>query len=180
MTWQLAYVSCNIPAKCWENDHQMTFPSKNFLYIYVNHVISAVIHMNVSLQTNTQTSLDRHSANHGTTGIMSNLQRSTAGCILSRMCKLKVIHSLVTSSLIYIPQDFHFSLSSSSPYPQYQVMARQTPQPGVIQSELSQTTSSSYTAPLAETELQRRHQLVHRDASIAATENMARDPHSKK
>jgi hypothetical protein len=59
-------------------------------------------------------------------------------------------------------------------------MAPQTPQRGVIQSEWSQTTGASSNAPLAETQLQRRHQLVHRDAAIAATENMAQDAHFKK
>jgi hypothetical protein len=57
-------------------------------------------------QTNKQTSSDRLTANRGTVGITSNLQRYAAGCILSRTCKLTVIHSLVTCSLLYIPQDF--------------------------------------------------------------------------
>jgi hypothetical protein len=34
---------------------------------------------------------------------------------------------------------------------------------------------ASSNAPLAETELQSRHQLVHCNAAIAATENMAQD-----
>jgi hypothetical protein len=38
---------------------------------------------------------------------------------------------------------------------------------------------ASSNAPLAETQLQPRHQLVHRDAAIAATENMAQDAHLK-
>jgi len=59
-------------------------------------------------------------------------------------------------------------------------MAPQTPQPGVIQSESSRTVGASSNAPLAETQLQRRHQLVHRDAAIAATENMAQEVHLKK
>jgi len=72
---------------------------------------------------------------------------------------------------------FHFSLSSSSPFPQQQVMAPQTPQPDVIQSESSRTTGASSNAPLAETQQQRRHQLVHCDAATAATENIAQDTH---
>jgi hypothetical protein len=59
-------------------------------------------------------------------------------------------------------------------------MAPQTPLPGGIQSESSRTTGASSNAPQAETQLQRRHQLVHRDAAIAATENMAQDAHLKK
>jgi len=59
-------------------------------------------------------------------------------------------------------------------------MAPQTPQPGVIQSESSRTAGASSNAPLGETQLQRRHQLVHRNAAIAATKNMAQDAHLKK
>jgi len=74
---------------------------------------------------------------------------------------------------------FHFSLSSSSPFPQHQVMAPQAPQPGVIQSEMSRTMVVSSNAPLPGTQQQCRHQLVHSDAAIAATENMAQDAHLK-
>jgi len=59
-------------------------------------------------------------------------------------------------------------------------MAPETPQLGVIQSESSQTMGGSSNAPLTETQLQRRYQLVHWDAAIAATENMALDAHLKK
>jgi hypothetical protein len=41
-------------------------------------------------------------------------------------------------------------------------------------------TGASSSESLAETELQHRHQLVHRDAAIPDTENMARDAHLKK
>jgi len=56
-------------------------------------------------------------------------------------------------------------------------MAQQAPPPGVIQSESNRTSGASPNAPLAETEPQRRHQLVHRDAAIAATEIIAQDAH---
>jgi len=72
---------------------------------------------------------------------------------------------------------FHFSLSSSSPFPQPQDMAQQAPPPGVIQSESNRTSGPLPNAPLAETKPQRRHQLVHRDAAIAATEIIALDAH---
>ena len=58
-------------------------------------------------------------------------------------------------------------------------MAPHTPQPDVIQSESSRTTGASSNAPLAVTQQQRRHQLVHRDAAIAATEHTAQDAHLK-
>jgi len=59
-------------------------------------------------------------------------------------------------------------------------MAPQIPWPGVIQSESSGTMGDSPNAPLAETQLKCRHQLVHCDAAIAATKNMAQDAHLKK
>jgi len=59
-------------------------------------------------------------------------------------------------------------------------MAPQTPQHGLIESKSSRTAGASSNAPLVETQLHRRHQLVHRDAAIAATENMAQDAHLKK
>jgi len=74
---------------------------------------------------------------------------------------------------------FHISLSSSSPFPQQHVMAPQTPQPGVIPSKLSRMMGASSNAPLAETQQQCRHQLVHCDSAIAATENKAQDAHLK-
>jgi len=70
---------------------------------------------------------------------------------------------------------FHILLSSSSPFPHQQVMAPQTPQPGVIQSELSWTMGASSNAPQAETQQQCRYQLLHCDDAIAATKNMATD-----
>jgi hypothetical protein len=59
-------------------------------------------------------------------------------------------------------------------------MAPQRPRPGVIQSESSQMIGASSNAPLAVKQLQRRNKLVHCDAAIAATENMAQHTHLKK
>jgi hypothetical protein len=77
-------------------------------YIYQTRDISCLSPQCIpaNKQTNKQTSSYRLTANRGTVGITSNLQRYAAGCILSRTCKLTVIHSLVTCSLLYIPQDF--------------------------------------------------------------------------
>jgi len=59
--------------------------------------------------------------------------------------------------------------------PQYKVMAPEIVQPGEIETESSQTTGASNNAPPSETQQQRRHQLVHRDAAIVATQNMTHD-----
>jgi len=74
---------------------------------------------------------------------------------------------------------FHFSVLSALPFPQQQVMDWRAPHPGVIQSELSRTMGPSSNAPLAELQQQYWHQIVHRDAAIAAIENMSQDTHLK-
>jgi len=63
---------------------------------------------------------------------------------------------------------------------QQQAMAPETLPPGAIGAESSRMTGASSNAPLGQTQLQRRHQLVHRDTSIVATENMTQDVHFKK
>jgi hypothetical protein len=63
---------------------------------------------------------------------------------------------------------------------QQQAMAPETLPPGAIGPELIRTAGASGNAPLGETQQQRRHQLVHRDAAIVATENMTQDAHLKK
>jgi len=56
-------------------------------------------------------------------------------------------------------------------------MAPRMLQPGAIEAKSSRTTGASNNAPPSETQQQGRHQLVHRDAAIVATENMTQDAH---
>jgi len=58
-------------------------------------------------------------------------------------------------------------------------MAPEILQPGAIEAESSRKTGTSNSAPPSETQQQRRHQLVRRDAAIVATDNMTQDAHSK-
>jgi len=58
------------------------------------------------IPANNQSTLVWHAANCRTVGITCNLQLYAAGYLLTRTCKLTVIHSIVTSSFLYIPQDF--------------------------------------------------------------------------
>jgi hypothetical protein len=58
-------------------------------------------------------------------------------------------------------------------------MAPETLPPAEIGAESSRTTGASHNAPLGETQQQRRHQLVHRDAAIVATETITQDAHLK-
>ena len=74
---------------------------------------------------------------------------------------------------------FHFALSSFSPFPQQRVMAPQTPQPSLIESEWSQTTGTLLNAHRAEEQQQCRQQLVHHDSAIAASGNNPQDTHFK-
>jgi len=54
-------------------------------------------------------------------------------------------------------------------------MAPPSPQQGESGTESSRTTGASSNMPPAETQLQPRHHLAHRDAANAATENMNLD-----
>jgi len=58
-------------------------------------------------------------------------------------------------------------------------MGREILQPGVIEAESSRPTGFSNNAPPSETQQHRRHQFVHRDAEIVATEDMTQDAYLK-
>ena len=106
------------------------------------------------------------------------VQLYTAGFGLNWTCKLAVTRSIMTCSWLYNLQDFPlvFVIIFLTIPPQ-QVMAPGILQPGAIEAELSWTTGGSNNAPPSETQQQLRHQLVHRDAAIVATENMTQDAH---
>jgi len=54
-------------------------------------------------------------------------------------------------------------------------MAPEILEPGAIEAESSRTTGASNNAVPSETQNQRRHRLVHRDAAVVDTENMTQD-----
>jgi len=58
-------------------------------------------------------------------------------------------------------------------------MAPQTPRQGESGTQLSTTTGASSITPPAETQLQRRHHLVHHDTANAATKNKTLDTQLK-
>jgi len=58
-------------------------------------------------------------------------------------------------------------------------MAPETLKPGEIGAESCQTTGTSTNAPPGETQHQHSHSLVHHDAAIVGTENMAKNTHLK-
>ena len=168
---------------CWDKHHQTTFPSQNFLFISIKHEISAVFHLNVSLQTNKQTNKHHRTDLLQIAGPLESLPTCSdtqQGVSWVERASWQSFIPLWPVAYYIFLRTSHFSLSSSSPFPQQQVMAPQTPQPGLSQSESSRTAGASSNAPLVETQLQRRHHLVHRDAAIAATKNMAQDAHLQK
>jgi hypothetical protein len=96
---------------------------------------------------------------------------------MSKTCKLKVIHSFVTCSLLYIPPDFPLFVIIFLTFSTTASHCPQMPRQGVIDSESSRILGTSSHSHLAETQQHRRHQLLHRDTAIAAAENMAQDAH---
>jgi len=156
----------------WDKHQQTSFPSKNDLFRSIKHEISAVVHLDVSLKTNKQ-----HRTNLLKLSDRWNpLQLYAAGFSLNWKCKLAVTHSILTCSSLYNLQ--HFPLLFVIiflTFLQQQAMAPETLPPDAIGAELSRTTGASRNAPLGETQLQPRHQLVHRDAAIVATENITQD-----
>jgi len=179
MTSWLLSDSWKILAMCWDKHHQMSFWSKNFLFISMKHEIPAVVRFNESQPTNIQHRTD-------VLQITGPLE-SPAPSSYTQQDISWVEHAgwvwfmplWLVAYYIFL-RTFHFCLSSSPPFPQQEVMAPHTPQPGVIESESCQTTGASSNASLAETQQQCRHQLVHHDAAIAATENITQDAHFKR
>jgi len=139
---------------------------------------------------NQTTTSDRLGANRRTVGDPCNLQLYAVGFLLSIMSKLAVTHSILTWRQLYIAQDIpllfiiiflrtshFFSLSSTSSFPQHHIMAPQSPQHGTGGLEPSGMTSASSNIPPIETQLHCRHQLVHRNTTNAATENITQYAH---
>jgi len=91
--------------------------------------------------------------------------------------KLPINSSGLPTSFHYlVPQDFPlwFIIIISS-LPQQQIMAPQAPQRVDSGTESRRTTAISIRTPPAETQLQRRHHLVHLDAASATTAHMTLD-----
>jgi len=103
---------------------------------------------------------------------------SAAEFCLNWTCKLAVTHSILPCSSLYNLQ--HFSLLCVIiflTFVQQQAMSPETLPPGVICAKSSWMTGASSNAPLGQTQQQWRHQVVHRDAAIVATEHMTQVEH---
>jgi len=105
-----------------------------------------------------QTTSDRYTANRGTVGLPSNLQRSAAGFNLNGTCQLAGTHWILCCRYRYNPEDFvYLFVIISWAFPQQQMMAPHESHPGVIGSESSQLTGACSDAPPAKSKLLRRH-----------------------
>jgi len=139
MTWVLVSVSYKITGMAWDNHHQMSFPSKNFLFTCDNHEVLAVIHQYTSLNTNTQhwTVLQQITGWLQTPATYSFTwyDSSWVGC---DSC-LFLITFWREAYYIFLRTSNFFSISPSSPYPDKQIIATQTPQPGESKSKSSKT-----------------------------------------
>jgi len=179
MTWWSACVSPKILAMCWGKHHRTFNRLKKFFFLSMTHEISAFVHFNVSQATNKHHQTD---SQH-----IAGLLESSATWSYTQQDISWVEHA---SWLSFIPlwleayyiflRTSHFSLSSSSHFPNQQIMAPQTPPPGWIESESSHMTGASSISSLAKTQQQCRHQLVQCNSAIAATENMTQDAHLNK
>ena len=142
----------------WDKYHQTSFLSKNVLFRYIKNGISAVVHHNISLQTNTQHRTDLLQIG----GLWNPLQPYavqlyTAGFRLNCRCLLAVTCSIWTCSWLYNLPDFPLLfVIIFLTIPQQQVMAAGILQPGGNDAESSQTTGASNNAPPGQTQRQRR------------------------
>jgi hypothetical protein len=155
----------------------MSFPSKNGLCIADNHAISVDIHHHLSLQTNNQRRTDiLHN---------SGLWETTATCCYAQQDSSWVLHTCwqliirfwYEGNNIILRTFYIFSLSSSSPIAQQQMMETQPPQPGPSGSDSSRLTRASSNVSLIGALREPRHQSVHREAANAAKINMTQDAH---
>jgi len=150
----------------------MFFSLKNCLFASKKCYISADVHINISLTTNTQHQTD-----------LSKLMQwmdTTSTCRFAQQHLLWVDHA---KWLLVIPfwleafytllRAFHFtSLSSFSPIPQQQIMAAQSPQLGQRGAESNAMTDGSSNSSLDGPLEQCRHKVVHHDTADAATAPM--------
>ena len=148
------------------------------LLISYNHEISAVAHLDFSIQRTNQCQTDLLQ--------ITRRLESSATCSYKQLDSSWVEHA---SWLLLIPlwlednyiflRTIHIvSLSSPSPFPLHQIMAPRTPHPGVSRSQSSWLTDALSNIPPSKTQQQTRLLFVHYDAANAATQNLTEDTRS--
>jgi len=154
---------------------QNSFPSSNVLFIAHNHLISAVVHLNLSLKTTKQhqTDLLHISGLWETPETCSYTQQDLSW--VQHTCWQLINPFWHVANYIILKTSHLFSLSSSSPIPHQQMMDTQAPQPGQRRFKPSRLAATSSNTSLIGTQQDRRHQLVHCDNANAATKNLPQD-----
>jgi len=172
MTPFLASASCTILVFTWDKHHQTSFPSKTVLCICNINEISAVVHFNLTLETNIQhwTNSLPIVALWETPATCSDSQADSSWVERPSWWSLSLFR--LEANYIFLRTSHFFWLSSSSPFPQQPVMATQIPQTGEGRSESSEMMGASSNASLERTLQQRRQRLVHYEAVYVATKNM--------
>jgi len=168
-------VSCYIPGILWDKHQQTSFPSYNVLCISDYHAMSAVVHRNSSLLTNTQpgTYLLHIAGWWETPATCGHTEQDSSWVYgTSRLLLIPFWHE---ANYIALRTSHFFLLSSSSPIPHQQIMETQPPQPGESRSISSRFAAATSNASLIGTQHERRHQLVHCVAADAATRNITQD-----
>jgi len=165
----------------WDKHHQTFFPSKNvLLYLSAMRYPLSFITKYPCKQTNNTGPTYCKSQNRWNPLQLCPVQLYAARFSLNRRCKLAVTRSISTCRQLYNLQDFPLLfVIIFLTIPQQQVMAPEILQPEVIEAESSRTTGASNNAPPSETPQQCRHQVVHRNAAIVATENMTQNARLK-
>jgi len=179
MTWLPASVSCNIPGILWDKHQQMSFRSYNELLISYNHAISAVVHHNLSLLTNSQhrTYLLQIAGRWETPATCDHMQQVSSWVYGTSW--LLLILFWHEANYIVLRTSHFFSLSSSSPIPHQHSMEIQSPQPAASGLKSSQLAGDTSNTSVIGAQQQRRHQQVHRNAANEATRYMTQDAHLK-
>jgi len=113
----LASVSCKIPGNVWDKHHQTSSPLKNVLFISHNHEISAVVHCDLSVLTNTKHRTDLvHSAGWLETPATGTYMQQDSSCV-ERASWLLRIPFWLAANYIFLRTSHLLSLSCSSGLP---------------------------------------------------------------
>jgi len=136
MSRLLGSVSCNIPGILWDKHQHTCFPSYNVLFMSGNHAISALVHCKWSLFPNTQhqSYLLQIAGWWETPETCCHMQQDSSSVYGTSW--LLLIPFRHEANYIVLRTSHFFSLSSSSPIPNPQIMDTEQPQPGESRSNL--------------------------------------------
>jgi len=175
MTWLLASVSCDIPGILWEKHQQMSFPSYIDPFISRTHAISAVVHDNLFLLTNTQQrTYVLHIVGRWEIPPSCGHTQQDSSSVNGTSWQLLILIGHEANYIVLRTSHF-FSLSSSSPIPHQHIMETQPRQPAASVSKSRRLASNQSNTSHIGRWRECSHQLFHHDATDAASRNMTQD-----